>query len=41
MPLNCPGGFYACTPNLSGRERLRMINTDGNLSVVPQCDVHI
>ncbi|KAI0298528.1 glycoside hydrolase family 92 protein [Russula brevipes] len=28
MPLICPGGFYACKPNLAGRERLRMVNTD-------------
>jgi hypothetical protein len=29
MPLICPGGFNTCTPNLAGRERLRMDNTDG------------
>jgi hypothetical protein len=30
MPLICPGGFDTCTPNLAGRERLRMNDTDGN-----------
>jgi len=35
MPLICPGGFDTCTPNLAGRERLRMSNTDGNLSIEP------
>lgn len=34
MPLICPGGFDTCTPNLASRERLRMDNTDGNLSAV-------
>ncbi|SRR5258707_15581550 len=29
MPLICPGGFDTCTPNLAGRERLRMNDTDG------------
>ncbi|KAF8502129.1 glycoside hydrolase family 92 protein [Russula emetica] len=28
MPLICPGGFDTCTPNLAGRERLRMNDTD-------------
>ncbi|KAI0267212.1 glycoside hydrolase family 92 protein [Russula aff. rugulosa BPL654] len=28
MPLICSGGFDTCTPNLAGRERLRMDNTD-------------
>jgi hypothetical protein len=36
MPLICLGGFDACTPNLAGRERLRMNNTDGNLTSLPR-----
>jgi hypothetical protein len=39
MPLICPGGFDTCTPNLAGRKRLRMVNTDGNLFAVPQRNV--
>src|SRR5260221_9286124 len=35
MAFICSGGFDTCKPNLAGRERLRMNNTDGNLSVVP------
>lgn len=41
MPLICPDGFDTCTPNLAGRERLRMSNTDGNLSVVSRRNISI
>ena len=38
MPLICPGGFDTCTPNLAGRKRLRMDNTDGIPFIMPQRD---
>jgi hypothetical protein len=41
MPLICPGGFDTCTPNLAGRERLRMNDTDGNRLLVSRGDNRI
>ena len=41
MPLICPDGFDSCTPNLAGRERLRMNYTDGSVSVVPRRNIPI
>ena len=41
MPLICPGGFDTCTPNLAGRERPRMSNTDGELSIEPHHNILI
>ena len=41
MPLICSGGFDTCAPNLAGRERLRMDNTDGILFIMSRRDNRI